>query len=64
MKTDQTEWMQADLSLRWAHMPFCWFCHDAAHFTATYSKSFYYLFFEIGILPIISDIYYIRYLVD
>ena len=23
---------QADLSLRWAHMPFCWFCHDAAHF--------------------------------
>ena len=24
---------QADLSLRWAHVPFCWFCHDAAHFT-------------------------------
>ena len=24
---------QADLSLRWAHMPFCWFCHKAAHFT-------------------------------
>ena len=22
---------QADLSLRWAHMPFCWFCHAAAH---------------------------------
>ena len=21
---------QADLSLRWAHMPFRWFCHDAA----------------------------------
>ena len=20
----------ADLSLRWAHMPFCWFCHEAA----------------------------------
>ena len=19
---------QADLSFRWAHMPFCWFCHD------------------------------------
>ena len=19
------------LSLRWAHMPFCWFCHEAAH---------------------------------
>ena len=23
---------QADLSLRWAHMPFCWFCHALAHF--------------------------------
>ena len=22
---------QADLSLRWAYMPFCWFCHEAAH---------------------------------
>ena len=21
-----------DLSLRWAHMPFCWLRHDAAHF--------------------------------
>ena len=24
---------QADLSLRWAHMPLCWFCHEAAHLT-------------------------------
>ena len=22
---------QTDLSLRWAHMPFCWFCHEPAH---------------------------------
>ena len=22
---------QADLILRWAHMPFCWFCHEAVH---------------------------------
>ena len=22
---------QADLSLRWAHMPYCWFCREAAH---------------------------------
>ena len=22
---------QADLSLRWAQMPVCWLCHDAAH---------------------------------
>ena len=28
-----SDWVdaQADLSLRWAHMPFCWFCHKAAH---------------------------------
>ena len=24
---------QADLGLCWTHMPFCWFYHDAAHFT-------------------------------
>ena len=22
---------QADMSLRWAHISFCWFCHKAAH---------------------------------
>ena len=22
---------QADLSLRWVHMPFCWFCHALTH---------------------------------
>ena len=27
-----SDWVdvQADLSLRWAHMPFCWFCNEAA----------------------------------
>ena len=31
-KTDLTDLadVQADLSLRWARMPFCWFCHEAA----------------------------------
>ena len=24
---------KADLSLHWAHMPFCWFCHEVAHFS-------------------------------
>ena len=24
-------WCQADLSLHWAHMPLCWFCHKAGH---------------------------------
>ena len=29
---DWSDWAdaQADQSLRWAHMPFCWFCHEAA----------------------------------
>ena len=25
---------QADLSLRWKHMPYCWFCHDVAQISA------------------------------
>ena len=30
---DWSDWAdaQAGLSLRWAHMPFCWFCHEAAN---------------------------------
>ena len=29
--SDQTGWIaQADLSLRWLHMPFRWFCHEVA----------------------------------
>ena len=26
---------QADLSLRWVHMPFYWFCHEAAQLYGT-----------------------------
>ena len=31
---DWSDWadVQTDLSLRWAHMPLYWFCHEAAHF--------------------------------
>ena len=31
---DWSDWAdaQADLSHRWVHMPFCWFCHKAAQF--------------------------------
>ena len=29
--SDQTWRAQADLSLRWAHRSFCWFCHEVAH---------------------------------
>ena len=30
---DLSDWAdaQAELRRRWAHMPFCWFCHEAAH---------------------------------
>ena len=39
--SDQTGDAQADLSLRWAHMPFCWFCHEAAHFSRNFLKKIF-----------------------
>ena len=30
---------QVDLSLRWAHMSFCWFCRSAAHMCSVSSKN-------------------------
>ena len=35
---------QAHLSLCWAHMPFCWFCHEAAHLWVS-EHNFYMLLF-------------------
>ena len=34
-----SDWADAkvDLSLRWANMSFCWFCHDSAHIEITRS---------------------------
>ena len=29
--SDQTGRMPRLIWVRWAHMPFCWFCHEAAH---------------------------------
>ena len=29
--SDQTGRMPRLICLRWAHMPFCWFCHELAH---------------------------------
>ena len=29
LQADSEDSDEADLSLHWAHMPFCWFCHDA-----------------------------------
>ena len=37
--SDQTA--QADLSLRRAHMQFCWFCHEAAHMGHVITKPIY-----------------------
>ena len=37
---------QADLSLRWAHMSFCWFCHEAAHLNVI--RSWLNLFMNIN----------------
>ena len=28
LHADSEDSDQSDLSLRWAHMPFCWFCHE------------------------------------
>ena len=44
LRADSEDWSdwadaQADLSLRWAHMPFCWFCHEAAQFTTERIKN-------------------------
>ena len=38
---DWSDWAdaQADLSLRWAHMPFCWFCREAAHLMKNYRNN-------------------------
>ena len=33
--SDQPGHAQADLNLHWAHMPFYWFCHDAAQMACT-----------------------------
>ena len=30
---------QADLSLRWVHMQYCWFYHVAAHFRSYFSQT-------------------------
>ena len=37
MRTAKTD-AQADLSLGWAHMPFCWFCHEAAHLSSSHGE--------------------------
>ena len=43
LHADSEDWSgwadaQADLSLRWVHMLFCWFCHDAAQFLVSFLR--------------------------
>ena len=59
-KDSESDWAdaQADPSRRWAHMPLCWFCHEAAHFKTTaygmkpddYHKSLFEPCHEITVL--------------
>ena len=37
---------KADLSLQWVHVPFCWFCHEAAHFICQPHSLFYVFLFS------------------
>ena len=44
--SDWSSAAQADLSLRWAHMSFCWFCHAVAQMwnsTAMASKMYFFV---------------------
>ena len=56
VKTDQTGpmprlWVdaQADLSLCWAHMPFCWFCNEAAQILGC-STAVHWLYFVASVI--------------
>ena len=40
--------VKADLSLRWAHMPFDWFCHEAAQIRSAYRATASEI---VGLLP-------------
>ena len=42
---------QAELSFSWAHMPFCWFCHETADLTGNIN-----IFFQIPFLPGDTDL--------
>ena len=32
LHADSEDWVDVQADLCWAHMPFCWFCHEVAHF--------------------------------
>ena len=48
LHADSEDWSDcadahADLSLRWAHVPLCWFCHEVAHCSFKQCFSFFIL---------------------
>ena len=45
LSTQQRLWSDwaNDLSLRWAHRSFCWFCNFVAHFSSVHQRSWYFL---------------------
>ena len=63
---DWSDWAdaQADLNLRLAHMPLCWFCHEAAHLvllTNFHSESLDYIACEDVVLLLTSSYMYAVY---
>ena len=55
---------QADLSLHWAHMPLCWFCHEAAFIIRgllflvscmTYSWSLHFFMWKTTMFPFFQN---------
>ena len=36
--SEDSDWADAQADLRWAHMPFCWFCHEAAQMVQKYTN--------------------------
>ena len=49
---DWSDWTDdlADFSLCWVHMPFCWFCHEAAHMQFIHETSRMGLFYQDDVL--------------
>ena len=54
--SDQTGWMPRLICLRWAHMPFCWFCRDVAHFMPTSIMTWQNILHYIFIIAISLEI--------
>ena len=53
LHADSKDWsdcadVQADLSLRWAHMTFCWFCHEAAQIVSCCYSCWYNVMYNLS----------------